>query len=64
MNEANFALARPNARLWYADMLIQRGVPEDGDRAAILLEEAITLANGYGMVALEPHARSMLRRST
>ena len=59
--DANFALARANARLWYADMLIQRGGSGDRDRGAALLEEAIALANGYGRVTFEPHARSILR---
>jgi hypothetical protein len=59
--DAQFALARPYARLWYADMLIQRGAPGDRQRAGALLEEAIAIADGYGLVTFEPHARSLLR---
>jgi hypothetical protein len=59
--DARFALARPNARLRYADMLIQRGAAGDRERAGALLDEAIAIARGYGLVASEPHARSLLQ---
>jgi predicted tellurium resistance membrane protein TerC len=59
--DASFALARSEARLWYADMLIQRA--GDRARAGALLDEAIEIAHGYGLAAFEPHARSLLTGS-
>jgi tetratricopeptide (TPR) repeat protein len=51
--DALFALARPNARVWYADMLVQRRGPGDHERAAALLDEAIAMARDFGFVAIE-----------
>ncbi|HEX5070775.1 MAG TPA: protein kinase [Vicinamibacterales bacterium] len=58
--DAHFATARPGARLWFADMLARRGGPGDRDRAKALANEAIALANGYGMVAFGHRAHSIL----
>jgi tetratricopeptide (TPR) repeat protein len=57
--DENFALARPSARLWYADMLIQRGASDDRDRAATLLSDAVDIARQTGMVLIERHAQSL-----
>ena len=57
--DAQFALARPNARIWYADMLLQRGASGDRERAAALLDEASARSHDLGLVAIAQHARSV-----
>jgi hypothetical protein len=51
------ALAR--TQLGYAELLLRRGAPGDGDRAAGLLDEASATAGRIGMAGLQPALRQV-----
>jgi len=52
--------AEPQARAWYAEMLLDRNGEGDHGRARALLEEAITMYAALGMPGFERRARERL----
>jgi tetratricopeptide (TPR) repeat protein len=44
-----YRICQPDARVWYADMLLARGEDDDRDRARALLAEALALYESIGM---------------
>ena len=52
--------AEPQARAWYAEMLLDRNREGDRGRARALLEEAITMYAALGMPGFERRARERL----
>ena len=55
-----FRHAQPDARWWYADLLLSRSAAGDRERARALLTEAATIAGSIGMVLTERRARARL----
>jgi len=49
--------AQPIARYWYADMLAQRGRPEDIEAAKALLQASIAASDAIGLVLCARLAR-------
>jgi hypothetical protein len=47
--DASYRICQPDARAWYADMLLARAKPGDSDRARVLLSEALALYESLGM---------------
>jgi hypothetical protein len=47
--DAAYRICQPQARVWYADMLLARGGAGDRDRARVLLAEALSLCESIGM---------------
>ena len=47
--DAAYRICQPDARVWYADMLLARGDQGDRDRARVLLAEALALYESIGM---------------
>jgi tetratricopeptide (TPR) repeat protein len=47
--DAAYRICQPDARVWYADMLLARGETGDRDRARALLAEALALYESIGM---------------
>ncbi|HYV74989.1 MAG TPA: hypothetical protein VFB24_12085 [Candidatus Binatia bacterium] len=52
-----YVTAQPIARYWYADMLAQRGGPEDIEAAKALLQASITASDAIGLVLYARLAR-------
>jgi DNA-binding CsgD family transcriptional regulator len=53
-----------HTRYQYAAMLLERGRPEDRDRAAVLVEEALATSRELGMQALAERAASLQQKAT
>ncbi len=47
--DAAYRVCQPDARVWYADMLLARGDEGDRERARVLLAEALALYEAIGM---------------
>jgi tetratricopeptide (TPR) repeat protein len=47
--DAAYRICQPDARAWYADMLLERGAAGDSARARFLLSEALALYESIGM---------------
>jgi hypothetical protein len=47
--DAAYGICRPDARIWYADMLLARNDPGDRERARVLLAEGLSLYQSIGM---------------
>ncbi len=47
--DAAYAICRPDARVWYADMLLARNDSGDRERARVLLAEGLSLYQSIGM---------------
>ena len=60
MDEVPYVTARPIARYWYADMLIERGGAGDAAAAAGLLEEAILSSDTIGLALYARMGRERL----
>lgn len=52
--------AEPQARAWYAEMLLDRNGEGDRSRARALLEEAVTLYAAFDMPGFERRAGERL----
>jgi tetratricopeptide (TPR) repeat protein len=60
MDEVPYVTARPIARYWYADMLIERGGSGDASVAAALLEESMASSDAIGLALYARLARRRL----
>jgi hypothetical protein len=47
--DAAYRICQPDARAWYADMLLARNDSGDRERARVLLAEALSLYESIGM---------------
>jgi hypothetical protein len=47
--DAAYRICQPQARVWYADMLLSRAAAGDRDRAQVLLSEALSLYESIGL---------------
>ena len=47
--DAAYRICQPEARVWYADMLLAHDTPSDPDRARVLLAKAPSLYESIGM---------------
>jgi hypothetical protein len=55
-----YRICQPDARAWYADMLLARGEEGDRDRARVLLSEALGLYESIGMPRFAQRTRARL----
>lgn len=60
MDAVPYVTAKPIARYWYADMLIERGGAGDPDAAATLLQQSIAESDAIGLALYARQARQRL----
>jgi tetratricopeptide (TPR) repeat protein/tRNA A-37 threonylcarbamoyl transferase component Bud32 len=58
--DAAYRICQPDARVWYADMLLARNDSGDGERARVLLAEALSLYESIGMPGFAQRASARL----
>jgi tetratricopeptide (TPR) repeat protein len=58
--DASYRICQPDARAWYADMLLARNDSGDRERARVLLAEALSLYQSIGMPGFAQRASARL----
>jgi hypothetical protein len=58
--DAAYRICQPDARVWYADMLLARNDSGDSERARVLLAEGLSLYESIGMPGFAQRASARL----